>query len=249
MVGSDEFTAYTPHSFIRRVMAKFLPHPHTLRVVFILGSLTCSVTAFAEIFKWTDAKGRIHYGDQLPPEQVEKEHNELTKSGVTTKSIDRNKTAEERTREENQKKKLDEEHAARTEREKSQGVRDRALLETYFNETDLIRMRDQRVATIEGTIKVTQSNLETMQTQVKLLEEEVSAQPENSDTRKKSQTKLSNAKNQLESYEKFITNKREEQIQIRRQFDTDLTRFRELRGDPKEGPKVAPQQQSNAPTM
>lgn len=249
MVGTDEFKPLTPHSLIRRLMAKFLPHPYTLRVVFILGSLTCAVTAFAEIFKWTDAKGRIHYGDQLPPEQVEKEHNELTKSGVTTKSVDRNKTAEERAKEENQKKKLDEDLAARTEREKNQEVRDRALLETYFNETDLIRMRDQRVATIEGTIKVTQSNLESMQAQVKLLEEEVSAQPENSDTRKKSQTKLSNAKNQLASYEKFIVNKREEQLQIRRQFDTDLTRFRELRGGSKEAPKITPQQQSNAPTM
>lgn len=249
MVGSDESTAFTSRSSIRRVMAKYLPSPHTLRVALILSSLTCTAAAFAEIFKWTDAKGRIHYGDQLPPEQVEKEHNELTKSGVTTKSIDRNKTAEERAIEENKKKKLDEEHAARTEREKNQGVRDRALLETYFNETDLIRMRDQRVATIEGTIKVTQSNLESMQTQVKLLEEEVSAHPENSDSRKKSQTKLSNAKNQLASYEKFIANKRDEQIQIRHQFDTDLTRFRELRGDTKEAPKVAPQQQSNAPAM
>jgi hypothetical protein len=249
MVGSDESTALTPRSLTGRALTKLIPYPTHVRAVLILACLTCTTTAFAEIFKWTDAKGRIHYGDQLPPEQVEKEHNELTKSGVTTKSIDRNKTAEERAKEENQKKKLDEEQAARTERDKNQGVRDRALLETYFNETDLIRMRDQRVATIEGTIKVTQNNLESMQTQVKLLEEEVSAQPENSETRKKSQTKLSNAKSQLASYEKFISNKREEQTQIRRQFDTDLSRFRELRGDPKEVPKVTPQQQSNAPAM
>lgn len=249
MVRSDETTAFTPRVMTRCVTSKVTPNLRLFRIVLILSGLFGTTTSLAEIFKWTDAKGRIHYGDQLPPEQVEKEHNELTKSGVTTKSIDRNKTAEERAIEENKKKKQEEENAARLEREKIQGVRDRALLETYFNETDLIRMRDQRVATIEGTIKITQSNLDAIQAQVKMLEDEVSAQPENSEARKKSQAKLSDAKNQLATYEKFIANKREEQIVIRRQFDTDLSRFRELRGDTKETPKVSPEQQSNAPSM
>ena len=214
--------------------------------------ITCTVAfqpAMAEIFKWTDEKGRIHYGDQLPEEQVEKGHNELTKSGVTAKSVDRNKTAQERARDDEQKNKIEQEKAARLEKEREQAVRDRALLETYFSETDLIRMRDQRIATIEGTIKLTQANLESIQSQVKQLEQEVSTHPENSDIRKKSELKLGEAKSQEASFAKFITLKRDEQGEIRRQFDSDLARFRELRGDPKNAAPSSPQQQSSAPGL
>ena len=225
-----------------------------VRLAILLSCILASGTVVAEIFKWTDEKGRVHYGDQLPEEQVEKGHNELTKSGVTAKSVDRNKTAQERAREDEQKSKLEQEKATRLEKEREQAVRDRALLETYFNETDLIRMRDQRIATIEGTIKLTQANLESIQSQVKLLEQEVSTHPENSEVRKKSELKLGQAKSQEASFAKFITIKRDEQSEIRRQFDSDLTRFRELRGDPKNGdPKNTtpsnPQQQSSAPGL
>lgn len=247
MSGANGWHAFTMQRRMPTAQSDRKNLSRILRLTFLLSCIVASQSVIAEIFKWTDEKGRIHYGDQLPEEQVEKGHNELTKSGVTAKSVDRNKTAQERARDDEQKSKIEQEKAMRLEKERDQAVRDRALLETYFNETDLIRMRDQRIATIEGTIKLTQANLESIQSQVKRLEQEVSTHPENSDIRKKSELKLGDAKSQEASFAKFITHKRDEQDEIRRQFDSDLARFRELRGEPNNATPSKPQQQSTAP--
>ncbi|GAB3266234.1 DUF4124 domain-containing protein [Chitinimonas naiadis] len=40
---------------------------HHFRIAFCLSALLASSLAFAEVYKWVDANGKVQYGDQPPP--------------------------------------------------------------------------------------------------------------------------------------------------------------------------------------
>ena len=191
-------------------------------------TLAISTGAYGGLYKWVDENGNTHFGDAIPPEYVKKQHNEMSKSGIVTTTHEREKTKAEVQQAKKEKalaKRLEKERIAK---EKAQNEADRILLDTYLTATDLSRTKDRRIATIEGTIRLTQNNIELLSKTLKQLKKDVI---EHADDEQIMQ-QLKMAKAQLLDYEKFIDKKKKEQNEIRTEFDQDLRRFKALKGQP-----------------
>ena len=66
---------------------------------FVFPLMAVSNNPAAKMYRWVDEEGNTHYTDTIPPSQVERGHQELSKDGVKTREVPRAKTKEELERE------------------------------------------------------------------------------------------------------------------------------------------------------
>ena len=202
-------------------------------LVLTLGSLTMGLAtqAQAKLYKWLDENGEVHYGDKIPPQYVRKGHTELSKHGVNLKKVERAKTREEielelTTKTAEQKRG---EEARRI--EAVQRRKDKILLDTFTVERDVKLMRDGRIGALDSNIALTRAynnqlekNLEKTQNQVDILEQSQREIPENIIK------KIKRTKSQIAANSTYISKLEKDKVLLQNQFETDLRRFRELKG-------------------
>ncbi len=209
-----------------------------LPLVIILGfylTLTSFSAMSAKLYKWVDEEGNVHYTDIIPPEGIKNKHSRLSADGIALETTEKEKTKQERLRlkqqAEQKKAQLEKERKEAAEKKRRQEIQrayDQQLLSTYLTENDLISMRDRQIATIEGTITLTQSNLKKLDIQLqKFLKDAEAAKPD-SEFRKKLTLKVLQTQEQIKEYTQFISNRRMEQNRIRTKFNSDLARLRQL---------------------
>lgn len=109
--------------------------------------------AAGKLYRWTDAQGKVHYTDTLPPEALEQGRTEYSRKGSLLNQVERPPTAEEKALEEQQsleKQRLAEEDQAR--------ARDQLAFKAAYPTTEAIeREFAQRRATLEGQITALQA--------------------------------------------------------------------------------------------
>ena len=121
--------------------------------LFIIMGAFLAAPVQAKLYKWTDDKGAVHYGDSIPARYLNKEHDEMNAQGQTVKQVDPEKAEAERkeaARQAEIKKEKDKKLAA-------QRQRDRVLLDTYTTERDLIAARDARFEAVDSQIQLSES--------------------------------------------------------------------------------------------
>jgi hypothetical protein len=102
--------------------------------------LSFAHVANAQLYKWTDENGKVHYSDTVPPAANDRARKEIRSDGIVKGQVDRALTPEER-RAAAQKAAEDEKvRIAKEERER----REKALLTSYssIEEYDRVRARD-----------------------------------------------------------------------------------------------------------
>lgn len=90
---------------------------------------------------WADAKGQRVCGDAVPPDVVRRERELINRQGIVQKVLPAEKSPEQ----------LAEEARQRDERERQQTY-DRYLVQAYQNVGEIERVRDDRLAAIEGRL-------------------------------------------------------------------------------------------------
>ncbi|HEX5057565.1 MAG TPA: DUF4124 domain-containing protein [Gammaproteobacteria bacterium] len=202
-----------------------------LHIILALTLLTLSPAWGGKLYKWTDEEGNVHYSDKLPPEAVEQAHQELNSQGLATKKVSREKTKEEKAMEEAaaaaaeaEKKKLAEEAA-------QQKARDDLLLSTFTTERDLTLARDDRLSSIDSTINMTVNNNASMEQQAEAVRKRIeNLKKSNKEVPENVTKQLENIQGQLDKNKSFIQIKQDERRQLEAKFDSDLKRYRELKG-------------------
>jgi len=178
-----------------------------------------------KLYKWVDEQGVTHYGDHIPPEYASQEQHVVNSMGVETARIDAQKTPEQLAAEE--QKKLEAEQAAR---------RDKNLLNTYGSVAEIEHLRDQRLALLADQIKVKGQFLENMNGQLeKLRAGSMRFRPYSADPNAPPMTDqvaedLVRATNDIHTQEDNVREMRREEANMHRQFDSDIARFKELKG-------------------
>jgi hypothetical protein len=183
-------------------------------------------------FKWVDEKGKVHYGDSVPPEYAKIDRDVLNAQGVKVGSEEGEVTPEERAA--MAKKKADEE--ARLAAKADVARRDRMLLETYLSVADIEDLRDRRLELLESQIKVTELYLANLRKRLMQLKDEASnykpyAERENAppvpDTLA---SDISKTASSISNYEQMLMRTRSDEDALRTSFNNDIARFRELKG-------------------
>jgi len=184
-------------------------------------ALSClSFPAHANTFRWVDDKGQVHYGDHIPPKEVDRAYSVINKEGVTINSVEKAKTKEQ----------LAEERRLKQQQAEQRNY-DHILLDTYGKVSDLEETRDRFIAAIEGLIKVSQHKLANINNEIDKLhkaaanfERDGKVMP---DVMRKD---ISNLQSQIDQENDFIRAQRKQQNDIRAKFAADIKRFQELKG-------------------
>jgi hypothetical protein len=201
----------------------------TIASILCAGALLAS-TCFAggagrTLYKWVDAQGVTHYGDQVPPEYAGQEQQIINSQGVVINRLEAQKTPEQLAAED--QKKLD--------AQQSQN-RDHNLLSTYASVQEIERLRDQRLTLLSDQIKVTSQFLEVLNGRLaKLRTTSMHFKPYNSDPAAPPMPDqvaedLVRMGNDIHTQEQNLHAKQSEESKMRNQFDSDIQRFKELKG-------------------
>jgi Domain of unknown function (DUF4124) len=177
------------------------------------------------LYKWIDEQGVIHYGDHIPPEYAGQEQHVMNSQGVEINRLEAQKSPEALAAEEMKK--------AEAEQSKN---RDRNLLNTYASVQEIERLRDQRVTLLTDQIKVTSQFLEVLNGKLKKLRvSSMHFKPYNSDAGAPAMPDqiaedLVRVGNDIRTQEQNLREKRSEETIMSKQFDSDIARFKELKG-------------------
>jgi hypothetical protein len=166
-----------------------------------------------------------HYGDHIPPEYASQEQHIMNSQGVEISRLDAQKSADQMAAEEQK----------RLEAQQSQN-RDRNLLNTYASVQEIERLRDQRVTLLSDQIKVTSQFLEVLNGRLnKLRTASMHFKPYNNDAAAPPMPDqvaedLVRVGNDIRTQQQNLHEKRSEEATMRKQFDSDIQRFKELKG-------------------
>ena len=176
------------------------------------------------LYKWVDDQGVTHYGDRIPPEFASQEQHIINSQGVEINRLEAQKSAEQLAAEEQKK--------ADTEQRQN---RDRNLLSTYVSVQEIERLRDQRLNLLMEQITVTNQFLDTLNGRMKKLRvSSMRFRPYNSDEKAPPMPDqvaedLVRLAIDIHTQEQNLRQKRGEESTMRKQFESDIGRFKELK--------------------
>jgi len=188
-----------------------------------LAAYPAAATEHGPSYSWVDKNGERHYGDSVPPEYAQSERRLLNSQGVEVQHVDAEKNAEQRA----QQLKRDQTAQQRLQH-------DNFLLSTYTSTKDIERLRDERLDQIDGQVKAASAYIDTLEARLKSLQmRALLFKPYNTrpDARRMPDDlaeQLVRASNDLRSQHKAMDKRRQEQAEVRGQFEADIARYREL---------------------
>ncbi|HSD74952.1 MAG TPA: DUF4124 domain-containing protein [Steroidobacteraceae bacterium] len=195
-------------------------------LLFITGApaLAAQNTSDKPLYKWTDEKGVVHYGDSIPPQYAKQERHVLNRQGVEVQRLDGEKS--------------DAQRAADAERERASMIayhRDQRLIRSYVSVEQIEEIRDQRLDLIAGQVKVTSQYLETLEGRLKNLQTQAqffkpyssngSADPMPDHLAED----LVRTVREIRLQQSNLAGKRAEEQALRNDFQADIDRYRELK--------------------
>jgi hypothetical protein len=178
-----------------------------------------------KLYKWVDEQGITHYGDNIPPEYAGHEQHIINSQGIETEHIDAQKSAEQTAADE--QKKIDAAQSA---------SRDQNLLNTYAAVSEIERLRDQRLGLLSDQINVTGQFLEVLNARLKKLRvASMRFKPYSADAKAPPMTDqvaedLVRLGTDIRTQEENLREKRAEEATMSRQFESDIARFKQLKG-------------------
>ncbi len=177
------------------------------------------------VYKWVDERGVTHYGDQIPPEYAAQERQVINSQGVEINRMEAQKSPEQLAAEE--QRRLD----AQQRRD-----RDRNLMNTYASVQEIERLRDQRVTLLSDQIRVTSQFLEVLNGRMNklrassMLFKPYSGDPKAAPMPDQIAEDLVRVGNDIRTQEQNLLEKRSEEATMTKQFESDIGRFKELKG-------------------
>ena len=206
-----------------------MQHRHFLAPLLLVVLFTATASG-SKLYKWTDAQGRVHYSDRVPPDAAAQEREIKSSRGTTLERVEAAKSreqleAEQRQREQEEARRKAEEEAAR-----QQAHADRTLLLTFSSTKEIERARDDRIAAIDGQITLTRSHIETLQAQLdKTRQQAANAERTGRGAPQDLHNRARDIERQISEYQVFIQIRERERAAIAERFEADLTRYKELK--------------------
>lgn len=189
--------------------------------------IAVSYPASAQVYRWVDDNGVVHYGDRVPPKYAKKKRDIINESGIAVDSLEREKTPEEiKAAKAEAKAQKQAEEAA-----KEQVRYDRFLVGTYETVSDILDARDDRMTTIDSRIGITEKIIRDTEESVAMLQKQAKSYTD------KQQTPPDDIKKQLADFDsnlvsnlKALQRLRQERSDTLAKYTRDVERFKALKG-------------------
>jgi hypothetical protein len=180
-------------------------------------------------FRCKDRNGQTHYSDSMPPQCAGMDTEVLNEHGIQVRLIEGEGTRLKRLEREAV------ETTARKEKEQ-RALRDRTLTETYLTVEDIERLRGQRLEQLNAMYRVTEQNLSSLRERQTRLEAQIarfrpySDKPNAPPLPDHLASEMVNTVKGLRVYQESLAANRKEQKELNERFDSDVRRFKELKG-------------------
>lgn len=214
---------------------------HFRRTAYVLCCVLLLAAAAAagaqQLYRWVDDQGSVHYSDVMPPTEVEKGHLQLSPQGLPVRTVPPAKTPEQIRRE----RELARLRAQQQRMLEQQRADDRVLLNTFHSVDDLIMTRDGNLSDIDTLIQVKKGNIRRQQDWLSKLRADAA------DLERKGETvpdaleeRIDGTEHAIEEALAAIVQREQQKQEIRRRFDRDLKRLRQLKNlPPPDAPETA----------
>lgn len=175
-----------------------------------------------EIKCWKNNDGFRECGQVVPPEYSQKRIEVINERGITVRVIEGAKTPEQLAE--------DARLAEEKKRQQEQRQYDRNLLITYTKDEDIEAARDKKINALQLSIDLTAGNAKVLERKLNKLRQQAadyerSAKP----VPQQLLDDIAELKRQLNNKAKFIVDKEQEIVRLKKQYASDLARFRELK--------------------
>jgi Domain of unknown function (DUF4124) len=178
-----------------------------------------------EVYRCRDAKGQMHFGQNIPEQCMELDVEVLDETGRVVRVIPGRRS-------------MDQVAAQKAAEDvaKASAQRDRTLLATYLTVADIERLRDQRLELLEQQSRVTQQYIVNLREREARLMADVQKYRPYSDSAKAQPLpdhvaeEIVNTVNGLQVYQGELAKNTAEQDRLRAEFGSDIARFKELKG-------------------
>lgn len=194
----------------------------------------CASAQAEKLYKWVDDNGVVHYGDSIPAEDTRRERSVLNEQGVQVGVLPRQKTPAELAA----AAEAERQRQAEIERVEKARERDRILLDTYLSVDEIADLRDRRILALEAQIGVTRHYMNNLKGKWEELEAEARRYnfpfDEQSDLPALPDDiaqHLIHTERAMAEHVQTVRALREEQGEIRDEFQRDMDRFMELKAD------------------
>jgi hypothetical protein len=180
-------------------------------------------------FRCKDRNGHIQYGDSMPEECIGQDTEVLNAKGMPVRLIEGEATRQKRLQREAEEAKV------RKEKER-RALRDRTLIDTFLTVEDIERLRDQRLEQLTAQYQVTEQNIANLRERQGRLQGQVarfkpySDKPNAPPLPENLAAEMVNTVNGIRVYEESLSANRKERAELTEQFDSDIKRFKELKG-------------------
>ena len=195
-----------------------------------LSAVAADTSTHGPSYSWVDKNGERHYGDAVPPEYAQTERRVLNSQGVEIQRVDAMKNAQQLA-----------EQRKREQSVEQRAQHDRFLLTTYTSTKDIERLRDERLDQLDGQIKAANAYIESLDARLKtlqaraLLYKPYNTKPEARRMPDDLAEQLVRASNEVRTQRRSLDRRHEEQSTVRTQFESDISRYRELTSNPAPG--------------
>ena len=180
-----------------------------------------------KLYRWVDKDGQVHYGDSVPAEYAEQDREVLNRQGVPVGREEGTITPEEAAA------KAVADKAARDEQKRK--LRDRVLLQTYQSVQELEVLRDNRLDLVDAQLTIQEqslSNLRAQRAQIQRMAARYAPVNTGSDAQPlpdELAADLEQSASDIQTQESNLVRRREERENIRKTFEADIARYKELR--------------------
>jgi hypothetical protein len=180
-----------------------------------------------KLYRWVDRNGQVHYGDSVPAEYAEQDRDVLNRQGLPVGREEGTITPEEAAA------KAAADKAARDEQKRK--LRDRVLLQTYQSVQELEVLRDNRLELVDAQLTIQEqslSNLRAQRAQIERIAARYAPVNTGADAPPlpdELAEDLERSSSDIQTQEANLERRRQERENIRRTFETDIERYKELR--------------------
>ena len=181
-----------------------------------------SLPVEAELKKWIDKDGQVHYGDKIPTQYLRKEHQIINREGVVVENVPAAKTEEQLIQEKRQQR-IDK---IKAEKKRQQDFKDRVLLDTYTTERDLMKARNERLSTFTSLIDLTGTIIKSNEEQLeRLLKRKAEFERFQKELPVHMKAQEDILRQQIIDNKGYVKDQKKERKKIEVKFQKDLQRF------------------------
>ncbi len=175
--------------------------------------------AKAELYRWTDDEGNVHYTDRVPPQYIEQGYRVMSQQGMTVETVKPKEEEEEEIQKSLLKKELEEKIK-----------QDKLLLDNYLSEDEILNVRDRKIQEVKAALALRKESIRSLENEFRdhtrqASDYEKKGQPIPQELREQMDT----TERKIASYQKAIEEQQNKLSEINAYYDDELKRYREIK--------------------